>query len=262
VTTWNRVKDILRVYIDLLIAILVTVAGIVAIVTSNFGLTSDKVVPSLTLAVLFAISISILRDRISDRATAQSLRLVSESVRQRVFVRDDEPYEQLMKYIRGHRVRKVTLIQYSGNQSMGILTAALDQYNVNAELYLQHEDTAKNLGSERQADLIASSIRGKLSDLSGNIKERGSSLKVYRVTAPISLRAIKIDNEVLCMGWYTFEPEDRSGRPQYRGDKIAVSGHDRPTIIAWRGTADFEALVVMFDAMVKIYRDANNELPL
>lgn len=264
--TWNRVKKILRAYVDLLIAIFVTVVGIIAVVTSNFGLTSDKVVPSLTLGVLFALSISILRDRIADRATAQSLQQVSDSMRRqteiRVFATQREPYDQLIKYVDGHRIREVTLIQYSGDQSMSILTAALGQHRVRAELYLQHDETAASLGSRRQAGLIVGSIRTKLSDLSGNIRKNKSTLKVYRVTAPISVRAIKIDNEVLCMGWYTFEPEDRSNRPEYPDDQISVSGHDRATIIAWRGTAEFDALNSTFMAMVDIYRDPRNEVPL
>jgi integrase len=56
------------------------------------------------------------------------------------------------------------------------------------------------LKSERQVERITSTIRNSLSDLSRKLSDP-SNLKVYKFKTPASVRAIKIDDQVLCVGW-------------------------------------------------------------
>jgi hypothetical protein len=67
--------------------------------------------------------------------------------------------------------------------------------------------------------------------------------------------AVKIDNTVLAMGWYTYEHVDTTNqKAAYPDDQIQVSGHDIAAIVVWKGTPEFEALDRTFRQLTDNYQ--------
>lgn len=120
---------------------------------------------------------------------------------------------------------------------------------------------AAQLYSQRQVDRITSMVRNSLSDLSRKLSAP-SNLKVYKYRTPASARAIKIDDQALCVGWYTYEKVDRKNYIHFPDDQVAVSGHDRPTIVAWKGTEEFAILDKMVTDMIANYQENAEEVEL
>jgi hypothetical protein len=129
----------------------------------------------------------------------------------------------------------------------------LRKKGVTAELFIQHEESAEAIRSERQADLIKSSTKNLIRR---NETVPGiSAFKIYKFRVPVSMRAILIDDKVLCAGWYTFEAKDRSGKLVFPHDPVTIAGKDRPTLLAWHGTEDFEILRGMIKSLAASYRE-------
>ena len=100
-------------------------------------------------------------------------------------------------------------------------------------------------------------VRNSLSDLSRNLSVP-SNLKVYKYRTPATVRAVKIDDQALCVGWYTYEKVDRKNYIHFPNDQVAVSGHDRPTLVAWKGTKEFAILDKMVTGpAVQVSRSAS-----
>jgi hypothetical protein len=78
---------------------------------------------------------------------------------------------------------------------------------------------------------------------------------------PMSVRAIMLDDRLLCMGWYTYERE-YGHDAEHPTDTVAVSGHDIATVISRKGTDDFDALNSTFTMLVKNYERASQPVPL
>lgn len=53
------------------------------------------------------------------------------------------------------------------------------------------------------------------------------------------MSAIKIDDRVLCMGWYTYEEGYQANSPTYANDTVGISGHDRAAVVVCKGTEEF-----------------------
>ena len=195
----------------------------------------------------------------------RSLQVLSGSVksltRNKFYSDQDEAYKCLLEYIDRHTVTEAIFLQYSCKQSEILLYPLVLNKKARATVFIQHEDMPGQLQSKRQVDRITSTIRNSLSDLSRKLSDL-SHLKVYKFKTPASLRAIKIDDQVLCVGWYTYEKVDRKGYSTFSDDQIAVSGHDRPTIVVWRGTEEFDVLDQMVSVMVKNYQENGEEVQL
>jgi hypothetical protein len=252
-TGWERVRAHLRANWELDVALLGVLS---ALVTSALGVTSVKALLVPMQATLGAVSLGMIRDRLRDRTADRSLQEISAAVRtlaeDKIFDQDDKPYKELIRYVSEHEVREAVFLQYSAARSKDVLKAVLGK-GAKADVYIQHGDMAAKIGSEMQADRIAGSIRNNLPYLNGR-------LTVYRCVPPVSVRAIRIDDRVLCMGWYTYETEP--GRKDFPNDTTAVSGHDRATIIAWKGTSDYEALNSTLNVLLANYLAHREEVPL
>jgi hypothetical protein len=147
------------------------------------------------------------------------------------------------------------LIHYSGMTSMRVVRALLGE-GARVTVYIQHEEIAINLGSQLQADHIRATtniLRSDLGKLSKNLT-RPDQLKVFKFRSPGSVSAIKIDNRVLCMGWYIYEKAENLANSIYASDTIEVSGHDVAALVVWKGTKEFNELEKTFSLLVKNYQ--------
>ncbi|SRR5258707_8437 len=195
----------------------------------------------------------------------QSLQTLSGAVksltRNKIYPDQEGAFACLLEYINHNQVKEATFLQYSGKWSELVLTSLVLNKKARATVYIQHEETAGQLKSERQVDRITSTIRNSLSDLSRKLSEQ-SNLKVYKFKTPASVRAIKIDEQVLCVGWYTYERVYRKDQPTFPDDQTAISGHDRPAIVVWKGTEEYDILNQMVLVLVENYRNNAEAVPL
>jgi hypothetical protein len=198
-------------------------------------------------------------------AMQQSLIALSGSVQSltenKFFEEDDEAYKYLLEYINQHTVKEATFLQYSCQKSGSLLSTLVLNKKARATVFIQHEDMAAQLRSQRQVDRITSMIRNSLSDLSRKLP-CPSDLKVYKYRTPATVRAVKIDDQALCVGWYTYEKVDRKNYIHFPDDQVAISGHDRPTIVVWKGTEEFAILDKMVTDMIANYQENAEEVEL
>jgi hypothetical protein len=241
--TWTGVKNFLRnwdLHLEAAAGILVFLITILA----TFGVATQKVLLASIGWSVAGVSAIMVREHRERRGLTR---------RNEVFADEREAFDQLDRYIQEHEVKRAILLQYSGSQSKRILEAILLKNGVAAELFIQHEETAAALRSQRQVDLIKNTTNS-LIRRNENVPN-SSTFKIYKFRVPISMRAILIDDKVLCAGWYTFEAKDRSGKQVYPDDPISIAGKDRPTILAWHGTEDFGILRHMIESLATSYRE-------
>lgn len=211
---------------------------------------------------LLDLSGSIKDQATHQTTTQQSLLKLSDEVKgltlNKAFNEQRLAYRTLVDIINHYGVEEASFIQYSGQKCSEVLHTVLSRGG-KATVFIQHEDTAAKLGSQLQANRIIESVRSSLSDLDRKFS-KSARLKVYKYTTPASISAIKIDDLVLCMGWYTYEKVDRADRSHYRDDQVSVSGHDRAALVAWKGTYEFEMLKQTFLLMEENYRSNAEEV--
>lgn len=250
---WTRLK---REFLnngdtDIVIAFGIFVGGI-AFILSLMTQISITLVSSLTLSLLGVLAVSIRRDRQSDlNKKDQSLK---------AFEQQREAYRHLISAINQYGAREAVLLQYSSTTSSDVLHVLLNQ-GARVTVFIQHEDTAANIGSQLQADRIKTAIRS-IQDYLRRNPSRSDKLKIYKFRTPATLSAIKIDNRILCMGWYTYEQVDPAAHKHYGSDTVAVSGHDVATLVAWGGTEEFEVLDKTFSMLENNYRNNSEEMLL
>jgi hypothetical protein len=198
-------------------------------------------------------------------ALEHSLQALSNSVksltRNKFYPDQDEAFKSLLEYINTNPVKEATFLQYSCKQSESLLYPLVLNKKARATVYIQHEEVPAQLKSERQVDRITSTIRNSLSDLSRKLSDP-SNLQVYKFKTPASVRAIQLDDQVLCVGWYTYERVNRKGWSTFPDDQTAISGDDRPTIVAWKGTEAYDVLNQMVTVMVENYQEYAERVPL
>jgi hypothetical protein len=239
---------------------LVIVVGSVTLILSVLGQINSTAVLPLTLTMLGIIAVSIRRDRHIDTTIMDTLEELSSDVKSlaknRTFEQQDQAYNYLIEeVINKYGAREAVLIQYSCTTSLRVVRALLNQ-GARVTLYIQHEEIANNVGSQFQADRIittANNLRSDLGKLARNLAKSGQ-LKVYKYRSPGSVSAIKIDNRVLCMGWYIYERAENLSNSNYASDTIEVSGHDVAALVVWRDTDEFNELEKTFSLLEKNYQ--------
>jgi TIR domain len=185
-------------------------------------------------------------------AQASSISPIAEPVAARIFEYQEDAYHFLIGIIQDHGAKEAVLLQYSCHTSLPILRMLLRK-GAQVTVFIQHEDTAAAIGSQLQADLIKDTTRNLRANL-GQMLIAPDKLTVYKYRVPSSMSAIKIDNQILCMGWYTYEQKERLDDKAYPGDTFDLSGHDRAAVVVYKGTKEFQMLDKTFDIVEKNYR--------
>jgi len=199
--------------------------AIVLAVLNVLGLAAAQFLTSITLAVLGVVAFSVLRNRHIDETIKTMLAQVVSSLppRAKVYDQQENAYKFLEEYIQRHYVREAILLQYSCTSAKRVLRAALSR-GATAIVYIQHEETAMTVGSHEQGDRVTHWCKGLHGDLADLFSPH--RIKVYKYHRPGSVSGIKIDvgtEQVLCMGWYTYEYVDGSNRNLfYPADTVLV----------------------------------------
>jgi hypothetical protein len=178
-----------------------------------------------------------------------------------IFEYQEDAYHSLIgMMIQRYGAKEAVLLQYSCHTCLPVLRMLLRK-GAKVTVFIQHEDTAAAIGSQLQADLIRDTTNNLRSNL-GNTLVEPDKLKIYKYRVPSSMSAIKIDNRILCMGWYTYEQKKRLDDKTYPDDTIDISGHDRAAVVVYKGTNEFQVLDKMFSLLEKNYREYAEIVPI
>jgi hypothetical protein len=162
------------------------------------------------------------------------------------FQADAAARQAVVDLVHRRPARKAVLIQYSGVFARDYLDELL---HVGATVEMWVRSPASEPCRE-QRERIENSLRSLRGELLGRCRGR---LEVLTYTTPGSIRGLLVDDDVLVIGWYTYEvPEQPNAL--FADDPWEVSGHDRPSIVCQRGDAGFEELCAMFLDQIKNFK--------
>ncbi len=170
---------------------------------------------------------------------------IEANVRNRSYVEQADMYRDLAKYIDDKGVRKAVLIQYSSASATNLLRKLISK-NAHVILYVKSLDNAV---SDMQKNRIKNTIQQLHGVIQGSKRYR---LVVYEYDTPASIRAVKIDDEVIAIGWYTYEHMLTSDT-NYPGDNFEISGHDVAGMLLFRGSPEYDTLNKMFENQIRDY---------
>ena len=245
-----KLRDTWDVYVNILLAI-----GVGAY--RALGGADDRVVVSFTLAILGLLAINILRNRWTNERLQTTLSEFEGKLPagDQVFATQNAAEDFLESYVKSHRVLEAVLVQY-GVTPNSFLVGELLEAGAKVTLFLQHESVAEKLGSKLQVNRITDYKSNLANTLSRAVDQY--PLEVYAYCTPASVYGVRIDGEVLCMSWYTYEQVDESNMhwlgEQYREDNLLVFGHNRAAILVDKGDRSFEFLNQIFNVLVENYR--------
>lgn len=251
---WKDIQDSWELYAAIGLSILFFFLGF-------FGF-PNGMIASLTLVVLGILAASLRRQRGIENRISRALQAMSQDIHglvtNQVFDEQEQAYQFLCDWIDKYGAKKAVLFQYSCNTSMGVVRALMRK-GAQVTVYIQHEDTAKQIGSAFQAERIINRVRGLKGDL-GKRLATPDNLKLYKYRSPASVSAIKIDDRVLCMGWYLYERQDQPHHPDFKNDTAEISAHDVAAIIAFAGTSEYNKLLKTFQTLEENFQKHAEEV--
>jgi hypothetical protein len=257
----KELQDNWDIYVVIIGSIIV---GIISLILSSVGKLDIAPVLSLTLTMLGLVAISLRRDRRSYTKITESLQVLSGSVGSliniKAFSHQHEAYRFLIDVINRDGAKEAVFLQYSCRTSLDVLRTVLSK-GAKVTVFLQHEDMAAKVGSQYQADRIKVATKNLRTDLNGSLK-RPDKFKVYKYRTLGSVSGIKIDDRVLCMGWYVYKHVDQFTDKNMAGDEVELLGHNIAVLVVWKGTPEFEALNKTFNMLEKNYQRNSEEVRL
>lgn len=155
----------------------------------------------------------------------------------------------------GKAVKEAIIMRYSMHPE---LVAQLLESGTKVTFFMQDEKTAELIGSQEQADYIKSDYNRLRRLLTRRLEDY--PLTVYKFRPPSSLAGMKLDDQLIYMGWYTYEYNDRANnfRVSHSDDRTQLYGHDKAALIAKKGYYGFNLLERTFDSLIDNYqRDGN-----
>ena len=226
-----------------------------------FGI-PNGVTASLTLFVLGTLAGSLRRQRSIEGGISKALQTMSQDIHglvtNQVFEEQEQAYQFLCDWIERYGAKKAVLIQYSCNTSMSVVRALMRK-EAQVTVYIQHEETAKQIGSEFQAKRIKDKVGGLRGDLGKRLSQLGT-LKLYKYRSPASVSAVKIDDRVLCMGWYLYERQDQFDHPDFKNDTTEISAHDVAASVVFEGTSEYNKLLKTFQTLEENFQKHAEEV--
>jgi len=243
-TFWQDVKvgKNIDVYITIIVALVVVTLDI-------FNIVKQEIVSAATLALLALVSYSLLIDR---RTKKPPFIITSDN---------DTNIDNLCKYISNNKITIAKMIQYSGDKISRIVELLLSK-GVKVELLLHYPGNLLECSNEflnrYQLNKIYHFQHRANNDF---VNRKNLIMRFYK--EPASVRAIKLDNSYLSMGWYTYRNRDHMENTTW------LYGHNNATIIVDLDMPEASDLVDNFDKIFQIlwessfsYEDIKNDIDL
>lgn len=153
---------------------------------------------------------------------------------------------ELIDYIDANNPDTLFLLEYSSNNAREIIDSAL-QNDCTVYLLVRHPSRSIRWRvSNSQSERIKDATKDLIDEYIDKIHERNKqcSLYIQYYYHPAGLRARRIDNSLLCTGWYTFENRDSVGKDP---EKLHVHGDDNPMMLVSNQSESYPVLNEMFE---------------
>lgn len=231
----------------------------VVAILANIGIIPDtKELLSIILGALSLLAFSMTKTRTKFDKTVEKIN------RADIFESQEDMYKELETYIRDHRVREATLIQYSGQRVNRIVRQLVSQ-GADVTLFVQNKNTAQKY-SKAQVARIKGFPEFIKTEFNEEIKNKSKgTLMVYDYDPPASLRAVKLDNKILAVGWYIYKFVDKNEKKRYPEDEIKLLGHNQPGKLLYFGSREYDVMSELFDYLVENFNThikLNNKKPI
>src|SRR5947209_5555186 len=226
--------------------------SLITLYLNLFNRANTTLVLSLTLIMLGFIAFSLRRER---RIETEILELVVSKKKNRVFDYLKDAYLYLIEEIKKMDVdgKEAVLIQYSSRSCIDVVRTLLEK-GAKVTVYIQEPAIPRKLGSKLQAVRTKDTVDQFLSDLA--LLANKDKLIAYYYKAPASVSGIKVDDQLICMGWYIYE-NVITKLPKYPNDTIEISSHDISGLVVWKGTDEYKSFDKTFCRLVENYNKAN-----
>lgn len=191
------------------------------------------------IAVVIVTAIGVVFLAVDSRNSIQSLTdRIGANLSNKAYLEQADMYRDIAKYVENKKVKKAILIQYSSVSATNLLRK-LASKGALVNVYVMNPEYAV---SRMQAERIRTGIK----QLPGVLPVSGSyKLIIHEYEALASIRAVKIDEELIGIGWYTYEHIVKSDK-NYPDDRVEISGHDVAGLLLFRGSPEYE----LFDKMI------------
>jgi hypothetical protein len=133
-------------------------------------------------------------------------------------------------------LKKAVLIQYSAQNAIETLRQLWKLTNADIELYIVDESHVLKPRQKARVDYFLATLEHDLRSYRGATSN--GSLKIFRYSAPGSLRCILLQDEMLSLGSYLYEWK-KTEKPYPEG--LDIRGGEKPTILIRRDDPEFSA---------------------
>ena len=213
---WEDIKSgrNIDIYITVVIAVGIALVDI-------FGVVNQSIISSATLAVLALVAYSLLQDRRKNQFPI----VISSS--------NEGNNRRLLEYISTNKVTSARMIQYSGHMIQPVIAELLER-GAKVELLLQSPSGALNV--QQCGKMIAFHESITADDF-----KNSQNLKIRYYSEPASVKAVKLDDIFLSIGWYTYRNIEETKREPW------LYGHNNAVISGWLHHVEMHDLASTFD---------------
>jgi len=213
---WEDIKSgrNIDIYITVVVALAIAILDI-------FSVINQSVISSVTLAVLALVAYSLLQDRRKNQFPI----VVSAS--------NEGNNRLLLEYIAMNKVAQAKMIQYSGHMIQPVIIELLER-GAKVELLLQSPSRALN---EQQCGKMVAFHESIMAEDFRN----SHNLTVRYYGEPASIKAVKLDDVFLSIGWYTYRNIDDTKKESW------LYGHNNAVISGWLHHVEMHDLAATFD---------------
>lgn len=159
----------------------------------------------------------------------------------KVVMDDVECMDLLLNYIEENSIAEAKLVQYSGDKVKPLIKKLLEK---NIKVYLLLHDPISPLSRLNPQDEMNKFQKIKrmafMNDFKNEFKNP-ENLHIYYYDEPASLKAVKLDKQVLALGSYTYRSRSRDDHTRW------LYGHCNPCYISYSDSAQFSQLEAFFD---------------
>jgi hypothetical protein len=162
-----------------------------------------------------------------------------------VEIHDDFYY--LVNWVKTHKVKEAIFIQQVGETSSSLRNDLLQKPGTTIKIYLQNPETAC---CEHQKTKINEFLAGFDHETTTHSELYENRVKLFLYDAPATLRAIRIDDSMLALGWYLYYILPGS-KGRKGPDTTNIAGRHLPVIYAHGGSDAFGTLNILIERWLK-----------
>ena len=202
-----------------------------------FNVADQEIVSAAILATLALVSNSLLQDRRRSRVPIV------------ICADNDVNVDYLCKYITANKITRARLIQYSGDKVTRVVELLLAK-GAKVEMLL-HDPCELLQQPERMMSRYQLNKVYHFQQRADHDFENRENLVIRYYKEPASIKAVKLDDSFLSMGWYTYRHRDNAS------DTPWLYGHNNAAINIRLDCPEARDLVATFDEVFETLCDSS-----